>query len=163
MKTLCIILALFCVVGLALAQAPTETKPAESPANDISGMYSFLREGEYLQITVEDQGKVTGVLSRFGDLDSDRGAFLDQFLDQGTLKDGKLQFSTRPLHGVRFEFKGAVERGKGKLPGEEAYYVLRGTLTQYVTDATKKSSAKAREVEFKSFPSDLNVTKNKRD
>ncbi len=163
MKTLCIILAFFCVAGLAVAQAPTDAKTAEPSSNDISGMYSFLREGEYLQITVEDQGKVTGVLSRFGDLDSDRGAFLDQFLDQGTLKDGKLQFSTRPLHGVRFEFKGKVERGNGKVPGEEAYYVLRGTLTQYVTDATKKTAAKAREVEFKSFPSDLNVTKNKRD
>ncbi len=163
MKMLSIALALFCVAGLALAQTPTETKPPDTAANDVSGMYSFLREGEYLQITIEDQGKVTGVLSRYGDLDSDRGAFLDQFLDKGTLKDGKLEFSTRPLHGVRFEFKGTVERGKGKTPGEEAYYVLRGTLTQYVTDATKKTSAKARAVEFRSFPSDLNVPKNKRD
>ncbi len=163
MKTLCIAFALLCFAGCALAQTAPQTRTPEPAGTDISGMYSFLREGEYLQINIEEQGKVTGVVSRYGDLESDRGAFLDQFLDKGTLKDGKLEFSTRPLHGVRYDFKGTVERGKGKVPGEEAYFVLRGTLTQYVTDATKKTSAKSRDVEFKSFPSDLNVTKNKRD
>jgi hypothetical protein len=159
MKTLPMVVALFWLTAAAFAQAPTENK-----SQDISGMYSFLREGEYLQLTVDAEGKVTGVVSRFGDLNSDRGAFLDQFIDKGTLKGGKLTFVTRPLHGVWFQFKGTVARGKGKTPNEEAYYVLKGTLTQYLSDENKNTSAREREVEFKSFPHDLsNPPPRKRD
>src|SRR5580692_12886627 len=50
-------------------QNPTENS---TPAADYSGMYSFLREGEFVQITVEDAGKVTGFVSRYGDSESDR-------------------------------------------------------------------------------------------
>ncbi len=153
MKNLCLvlILALGCA---ALAQAPTPTKSASVPP-DISGMYSFVREGEFLQINIEEQGKVSGFISRFGELESDRGAFLDQFIDKGTLADGKLTFTTKPLHGVWYEFKGTTGRGKGKTTGEEAFLVLKGTLVRYTTDADKKVSAETREVEFKSFPEDV--------
>ena len=46
--------------------------------NDISGMYTFLREGEFLQLTL-DEGRLSGYLSRFGDSDSDKGQIVDQF------------------------------------------------------------------------------------
>ncbi len=133
-------------------------------APDYSGMYTFLREGEFVQINIEDGTKVTGFISRYGELDSDRGAFLDQFIDKGSLDGNRLTFTTRPLHGEWFEFKGAVERGKGKTPNEEAYYVLRGRLTRNTSDASKQSQAEAREVEFRSFPQDVsNATPHKRD
>ena len=116
-----------------------------------------------MQVTVEDQGRVTGFVSRYGDLESDRGAFLDQFFKQGKLDSNKLTFTTETVHGVWYEFKGTVERGAGKNPGDEAYYVLKGTLTQYSTDASKKTSSRLREVAFKSFPQDMAPAHEKQD
>ena len=70
------------------------------------------------------------------------------------LEGEKLTFTTEPVHGVWFEFGGAVVRGSGKKPDDEAYYVLRGTVTRYTTDADKKTTSQARSVELKSFPRD---------
>src|SRR5437868_4885134 len=142
------------------AQAPAATT---KPSADYSGMYSFLQEGEFVQVTVEDQGHVTGFVSRFGDLDSDKGMFLDQFFKQGKLDGNKLTFTTDTVHGVWFDFKGTVDRGPGKTSGDEAYYVIKGTLTMYSTDSNKKTSAKNREVAFKSFPQDVAPAAQKRD
>ncbi len=119
-----------------------------------SGMYSFLKEGEFVQVTVEDDGRVTGFISRYGEGQSDKGAFFDQFFKSGKLDGNKLNFTTDTVHGVWFEFKGTVERGEGKNPGDEAYYVLKGTLTQNSTDVDKKVSSHTRDVLFKGFPQD---------
>ena len=116
-----------------------------------------------MQVTVEDQGKVTGFVSRYGDLDSDKGAFLDQFFKTGKLDGSKLTFTTETVHGVWFEFKGSVDRGSGKNPGDEAYYVLNGTLTQYTTDASKRVSSKSTDVSFKLFPQDMTPAPEPRD
>jgi hypothetical protein len=117
-------------------------------------MYAFLQEGEFVQVTVEDAGRVTGFVSRYGDLDSDKGAFLDQFFKEGKLDGKKLSFTTATIHGTWYEFKGTVERGEGKNVGDEAYYLLKGTLTEHKIDAAKKTTAKTREVSLKSFPQD---------
>lgn len=115
-------------------------------------MYTFLQEGEFVQVTVEDAGRVTGFVSRYGDLDSDKGAFLDHFFKTGTLQDHKLAFTTEVVHSKSFEFAGTIERGEGKKPGDEGYYIIRGKLTENDTDANKKVSARSREVTFKAFP-----------
>jgi hypothetical protein len=134
----------------------TQTAQPSLPGSDkYSGMYSFLRDGEFVQVTVEDQGKVTGFISRFGDLDSDKGAFLDQFFKEGKLEGTKLTFSTQTVHGVWFAFKGIIDRGEGKNRGDEAYYVLKGTLTENAIDNNKSSSSRSREVALKSFPQDM--------
>jgi hypothetical protein len=143
--------------------APPETKAPERPGSEYSGMYGFLKEGEFVQVTVEDAGRVTGFVSRYGDLDSDKGAFLDQFFKSGKLDGTKLTFTTEVVHGTSFEFKGTIERGEGKKPGDEAYYVLNGTLTETVTDASKKTSSKSREVTFKAFPEDASPVAPTRD
>ena len=164
MNKLAMVLLTLLLSGLLLAgqSAPQNATPAE-PAQDYSGMYTFLQDGEFVQITVEDEGRVTGFVSRYGDLESDRGAFLDQFFKQGKLDGKKLSFTTETVHGVWYEFKGTVERGEGKNVGDEAYYVLKGTLTEYSTDANKKTSSKSREVAFKSFPQDMSPAPVKRD
>jgi len=115
-------------------------------------MYTFLKEGEFVQVTVEDEGHVTGFVSRFGDLDSDRGTFLNQFFKTGKLDRNRLSFTTEVVHGESYEFKGTIERGEGKKPGDEAYYVLKGTLTQNSTDVSKKTTSRTREVVLKHFP-----------
>jgi hypothetical protein len=118
-----------------------------------SGMYTFLKEGEFVQVTVEDEGRVTGFISRFGDGDSDKGAFLDQYFKKDSKLDGnKLSFSTEIVHGVSFDFKGTVERGEGKNPGDEAYFVLKGALTENKSDVNKKITSQSRDVVFKLFP-----------
>jgi hypothetical protein len=145
-------LTLLICSSLLAAQNPAQATAPAKPADDYSGMYSFLREGEFVQITVEDDGRVTGFVSRYGDSDSDRGTFLNQFFKQGKLDGTKLSFTTETVHGVWFDFKGTIERGEGKAPGDEAYYVVKGTLTGYHTDADKKVTSKSQEVAFKSFP-----------
>jgi len=147
---------------LSRGQNPTPTPPAPKPANNYSGMYSFLQDGEFVQLTVEDKGNVTGFISRYGDLESDRGEFLDLFFKSGKLDGQNVSFTTQTVHGVWYEFKGTVERGSGKNPGDEAYYLLKGTLTQNNTDADKKTSSKSRDVTFKSFPQDLDAPAEKR-
>ena len=141
---------------LAGAQTnPNRQKRASSPGADYSGMYSFLRDGEFVQLTVEDQGRVTGFVSRYGDSESDRGVFLDHFFKSGKLDGNQLAFTTETVHGASFEFRGTVERGEGKSRGDEAYYVLKGTLVENTTDDAKKSSSHSREVALKSFPQDM--------
>ncbi len=139
----------------APAAKPDVAKPATEPAfADISGTYSFLKDAEYVQINLEEDGRVTGFISRFGELESDLGAFLDHFFEKASLAGNKLSFTTKKTHGVWFEFSGTAERGLAKTPAEESYYVLKGRLTQYTTDAAGKPSGRFREVVFKSLPVD---------
>lgn len=140
---------------LAAAQTPNKPKPADDTSPDYSGMYSFLRDGEFVQINLEKQGRVTGFVSRYGDTESDRGVFLDQFFKEGKLDGKRLTFATDTVHGVSFEFRGTVERGEGKNPGDEAYYVLKGTLIENAMDDGKKTSSHSREVALTMFPQDL--------
>jgi hypothetical protein len=151
-------LQLVCFVCFTLvisAGQANKTPPSAQPGAEYSGMYNFLREGEFVQVTVEDQGNVSGFISRFGDSASDRGAFLDHFFKQGKLDGHYLAFTTQTVHGVWFEFRGTVERGEGKKTGDEAYYVLKGTLTENATDEAKKTTSRSREVALKSFPQDM--------
>ena len=124
-------------------------KSATIKAEDITGMYSFLSEGEFLQINREEDG-ITGYISRMGDQESDRGSFLDQFFSKASVEGRNLTFTTKVLHGVWFEFKGTVERGSGKTKAQDGYYVLRGTLTEFTANPSKGSStSRSRQVEFK--------------
>ena len=159
------LLQLTCFVAFALLfSVAQESKPSapSQPGAEYSGMYNFLRDGEFVQVTVEDQGHVTGFISRYGDLESDRGAFLDHFFKQGKLDGNKLAFTTETVHGIWFEFRGTVERGEGKKAGDEAYYLLKGTLTENSTDEAKKTTSRSREVALKSFPQDVSPAPEKR-
>jgi hypothetical protein len=143
------------LLSSAGTQESKTTPPAAQEAKSgkqYSGMYGFLKEGEFVQITVEDEGRVTGFVSRYGDGESDKGAFLDQYFRSGKLEGNKLTFVTETVHAVWFDFNGTVERGEGKNPRDEAYYVLKGTLTYNTSDAGKKAITHAREVELKMFP-----------
>ena len=148
-------LASFVLVLIAFAGAQVTSKRADVAGANYSGMYSFLREGEFVQLTVENKGHVTGFVSRFGDSESDRGAFLDHFFKSGSLDRNQLTFTTDTVHGVSFDFQGAIERGDGKKPGDEGYYVLKGTLTEITSDDAKNKSSHPRQVALKSFPQDL--------
>ena len=132
--------------------APGQPDPKAGQA--YSGMYSFLKEGEFVQLTVEDTGHVTGFISRFGDGENDKGEFVDQFFKTAKLEANKLSFTTAMVRGVTFDFKGTIERGEGKNPRDEAYFVLKGTLTENASDANKKVTSHSQDVAFKMFPQD---------
>lgn len=129
-----------------------KTPPAAT--EDISGMYSFLREGEFVQVNVDD-GRVTGFVSRYADEEKNRANFVDQFFDKASLDGKQLTFTTKTVQGVHYDFKGTVERGRGKVRSDEEYFVLKGTLTQYAADPSGKIAAQSRQVELKSFPGDV--------
>ena len=153
------------MAAMALAQSTSSPKRATSPTqgDDFSGMYTFLAEGEFVQLNVEDAGKVTGYVSRYGSLDSDKGAFLDHFIKNGSLRDRRIEWTTEPVHGVWYDFKGTIGRGSGKTPDDEGYYTMRGTLVEHMSDAARKESARQREVVLKSFPQGLGDEQEKRD
>ena len=147
-------------VGLAAQTAPPPNGVSAAakqpvPGEQYSGMYSFLAEGEFVQVSVGDQGKITGFVSRYGDSDSDRGEFLDHFFKEAKLDGDNLTFITATVHGNWYAFKGQVGRGPAKDSSVEGYYVLRGTVTQYSKDAADKVSAREREVVLKRFPDDV--------
>jgi hypothetical protein len=162
MRTALLAAILVCSLNAVPFAQQTPSSADKSP-QDCSGMYSFLRDGEFVQITVEDGGHVTGFVSRFGDLASDKDAFLDHFFKDGRLDGNKLTFTTETVHGVWFEFAGTVNRGPGKQPGDEAYYVINGTLIEHTNEADKKVSSRSREVALKSFPQDMAPSPPKKD
>lgn len=124
-------------------------------ADDITGLYSFLHSGETVQINVQPDGRISGYVSRVADGDSDRGQMLDMMFERASLDGNRIEFRTKKVHGVWFEFKGTVEHGKAQTRDQEGYYLLRGTLTTVKEDVNGKPTPLATEVEFKSFPSGM--------
>src|SRR5215469_10452460 len=132
--------------AMVLAQAS-----APPVSSELSGMFTFLREGEFVQLTVED-GQLSGFVSRFGDSDSDKGQFIDQFFDKASIRGDHLTFKTKVVHAVWYEFDGTLTTVAGKQKGDEGYRLLRGKLTMHTADAKGADHASERTVEFKSFP-----------
>src|SRR5689334_7990758 len=111
MKGLALVFTLFCCAVLStIAQNNAHNIPPKKsdspssapkrPAEDFSGMYTFLKDGEFIQLTIEDDGDVSGFISRFGDQDSDKGAFLNQFFKTAKLQGNNLEFTTKVVHGI---------------------------------------------------------------
>jgi len=142
------------LAGSVFGQTSGSMTIAKPSAPDYSGMYAFLQEGEFVQLTVEDNGTVSGLVSRYSDAGGDHTAFVEHFFKQGKLEGNDLSFTTKIAQSISYEFKGTVERGEGKTAQDEAYYVLKGTLTQNKIGSDKKSTSESQQVEFKSFPRD---------
>ncbi len=142
----------------AIARPPQPSAAQEnakaSSVDDYSGTYTFLREGEFVQLTVED-GRLSGYVSRFGDTESDKGQFIDQFFDKTSLTGDHLSFNTKTVHGVWYDFKGVISTTPGKQSAQEGFHVIKGTLIEHATDAKGAEKTMQRQVEFKSFPADL--------
>jgi hypothetical protein len=153
-------LLLMFVFALPLAAQSKPAPQTESPANppakdDISGMYSFLKDGEFVQINQEEGGYITGFVSRFGDDETDKKTFLDQFFSKASLKGNELSFTTKAVHGTWYEFTGTVKQGPGKTSSDEGYRLIKGKLTRHRTDVNGKDLPESRELEMKSFPADM--------
>lgn len=147
-----VLLLILLIFQVFVAAQEPKTAPGAAPAvpaqtvagREYSGMYSFLSEGEFVQLTIEDAGRVTGFVSRYGD----KGEFVDQYFKTGKIDGNKIEFVTQTMQGVSFAFIGTVERGDGKNPGDEGYYLLKGKLSESRGDAGKKES----QVVLRMFP-----------
>jgi hypothetical protein len=146
-------LAALLLAFAAAAMAQSSEKPEPEVGSDITGLYSFLHEGEFVQIEVND-GKITGLVSHFKDEDPDKAEFVDQFFEQAKLDGQTLSFRTKAADGMWFEFTGTVERGAAKTPSDESYWVVRGTVIEHRTEADGKTSEKKHSISLKSFPQD---------
>ena len=158
-RLLTALLLMLAFVPSVAAQASPAPRPADAPKtaanDDISGMYTFLKDGEFVQINQEEGGVISGFVSRFGEDFTDKKTFLDQFFTKGSLQGTALTFTTKAVHGTWFEFSGTVQRGPGKTPSDEGYRVIKGKLTRHREDEKGKDSAESREIEMKSFPADM--------
>jgi hypothetical protein len=159
MKNVCGIAALLLAfVSASFAQTPASPEPLVT--GDITGLYSFVHEGEFVQLEVTD-GKVTGLISRFKDESSEKAEFVDQYFEQATLDGTTLSFRTKPVDGMWYEFSGTVERGTGKTPSDEGYWNVRGKLVERRPGADGKVVEKAHELTLKSFPADAEPNEDK--
>lgn len=140
---------------LSLLLLSAVTAVTQNSQADVTGLYSFLRSGETVQINVQPDGRVTGYVSHMADGESDRGQMLDMLFEKASLRGGHLEFRTKKIHGEWFEFAGHVERGKAQTHDAEGYFVIRGTLTTVREDLNGKPTPLATEVEFKSFPAGM--------
>src|SRR5215469_3351820 len=130
------------------SDVPATAAGATAAVEDISGMYSFLKDGEFVQISLE-QDRVSGYISRLGETDSDRGEVLDQFFTKAAISGHDISFTTKAVHDIWFEFKGRFERGPAKTKAQDSYYIVHGTLTEFSGSSIDKATSRSREVEFK--------------
>jgi hypothetical protein len=139
---------------VAIAASAGQEAPVADPGPAINGMYSFVHEGEFVQLEFVN-GRLEGVVSRFKSDDPEKAdaEFVDQYFESGKLEGTKLSFRTKERAGVWFEFEGVVERGSGKAPSDEAYWIIRGKLTEHRNNDGKVSE-KTHELTMKSFPQD---------
>ena len=150
-----VVLALFLAGGTLGAQTPSA-----EPLGDITGMYTFLREGEFVQITLDevpatDKKKVpvTGFISLLCHSESDKDQVLDLWIKAGTLDGEHITFTTKPIHGLSYDFDGTVHRGDAKSKAKEGWFVVEGTLIEHSIDSRGRPRTQRRELTMKSFPS----------
>jgi hypothetical protein len=147
-NTLVTVLAAFFMTISGVQTSNTRAPSPRPPAEDISGTYTFLHSGETLQINIEPDS-VSGYVTRKGDLESDRGMMLSHFFTRSAVEGHDVSFSTKPVHGVRFEFAGRFERGPGKTKIADGYYVIRGELKEFMSDADGHAGVRTSQTEFK--------------
>ena len=143
----------FAVLTLMWAAVVSATAFASSPQDDYTGLYSFFRDNEAIQLNIQD-GKLGGWVTAYGFLDSDKDTTIDRFFKQADLKGNQIHFVTQNIHGCWIEFSGRVQRGDPQTRAKQGYYELVGTLTEYVSDQDNHVSARQRQAVFKSMPQD---------
>ena len=119
-----------------------------------SNTYTFLGEDEDLQLSAVPGNILLGYVNTHGVGETDHHLLLALFFQKGTIEGDQIYFITKPVHGLRYEFKGAISRGLAKTPAEEGYFQIVGTLTQHLADEEGKVTSHSRQATFKSLPYD---------
>jgi hypothetical protein len=147
------------LIAISCAISTYAQAPSAAPLGDFSGLYTFVRDGESVQITVDEvpskekpEVPVRGYVSRIGDTDTDKDQVLDMWIKSGSTDADRIRFSTKQVHGVAYDFDGHIRRGDAKAKGKEGYIVIEGTLTEHRLDKNLKSTTRERQLTMKSFP-----------
>src|SRR3954467_13075932 len=133
---------------------PLNVAIAQVGEDGVSNTYTFLAEDEDLQLSAVPGHILLGYVNTHGVGETDRDLLLAMFFQKGTIDGDQLYFITKPVHGLRYEFKGKLSRGTAKSPSEEGYFQITGTLTRHLADEEGKVTSHSREVTFKSMPFD---------
>src|SRR3954465_956365 len=128
---------------------------AQVGEDGVSNTYTFLAEDEDLQLSAVPGHILLGYVNTHGVGETDRDLLLSMFFQKGTIDGDQLYFITKPVHGLRYEFKGKLSRGTAKSPAEEGYFQISGTLTRHLADDEGKITSHSREVTSKSLPFDV--------
>ena len=108
----------FALLMVALLAPSADAK--SSFGDDITGMYGFLRDGENIQLNVQN-GVLDGWVHTYGMQESDRNIEMDRFFQRASLQGNQIYFVTKPLHGAWVEFNGRIERGDVQTRAKEGY------------------------------------------
>src|SRR3954467_13984494 len=139
------VLLLLCLFSLGIAVA-------QVGEDGVSNSYAFIGEDEDLQLSAVPGHILLGYVNTHGVGETDRDLLLSMFFQKGTIDGDQLYFITKPVHGLRYEFKGKLSRGTAKSPAEEGYFQIVGTLTQHLADEEGKVVSHSREAMFRSMP-----------
>src|SRR3954466_11740670 len=139
---------------LLLALLATALCAAAQFEDDFANSYTFLGADEELQLSTVPGNILLGYVSTHGVGETDRHLLLAMFFQKGTIQGDEIYFITKPVHGLRYEFKGKISRGAAKSPSEEGYFQIVGTLTQHLANEEGKVASHSREATFKSMPFD---------
>jgi hypothetical protein len=135
-----VLIALFLLTTAALAQTTpalhSRNKPEPQPTarqtkgystlpEEASGEYVLDEHGSVIEITLE-RNRLTGYVTR---MEGDTALTL--FFDKTSIDGSRLFFTTKTVHGLRYEFHGAITRGKVAELSSSGYYLLTGELTAY--------------------------------
>jgi len=148
------VLSLLFLFALVVAHGQKLKSP---PPENFSGVYSFLHDGDVLQIDVEATSPdgaqtLSGYVSRFGDTPDDHDGQLTHYFTRGERRGDHVSFATKVVHGVWFEFDGTLSRGNAKSLREDGYFVLRGTLTRGTKSLDGKTSTTKSDVLLRMLP-----------
>src|SRR5947209_16176445 len=138
---------------LILFLATALVAPAQVDEDSFANAYTFLGADEDLQLSVVEGSILLGYVNTHGVGETDSHLLLAMFFQKGTIQGDEIYFITKPVHGLRYEFRGKVGRGTAKSTAEEGYFQITGTLTEHLANEEGKVTSRNREVTFKSMPS----------
>src|SRR5882724_8005862 len=104
---------------------------AQIGEDGVSNTYTFLGEDEDLQLSAVPGNILLGYVNTHGVGETDRHLLLALFFQKGTIDGDQVYFLTKPVHGLRYEFKGTISRGSAKSPAGEGYFQIMGRLTRH--------------------------------
>ncbi len=134
---------------LAMPASPLRAQQLAVPEN-MTGRYHFIGPEDTLAI-LQEENTLKGYIDVFqGPMESD--AILSYPLTIGSRNHNAVSFRTRKIHDKYYRFKGAVERGTGKKPGDSDYLRLVGELETITSNSvTGTEDVKQQQVTLKSF------------
>jgi len=131
-------------LGFLLLAAAMTQAPATDKWDSATALYTFLHEGETVQINIE-HGHVSGYVTR-----KENGTQVDQKFESAVLEGDRLTWSTRPMHGTYFSFDGQISHDPNASKDKRGFYKIRGTVTTH-----KRGNASEKQLTMQSLPESL--------